>query len=394
MFEPSILKWAREKRLGPTLEALSAKLQESWKEATVEQIQSWESGSAYPSFTEVKKLAVLYKRPLAVFFLDSPPSALETPPDRRTIGSKDNKDISPEGLLVIRKARRIQEISESLYEELGEKSTFKYPKYSINDDPVELADKVRADLGISVIDQFKFSNYSNFFEHLRAKIESTGIITLKSGLHDSFPIEDCRAFSFADVQPYLILVNNKDFEGPKNFSLAHELAHILVRSAGLCNNFKTFDVNGRRVDQLEVFCNKFAANFLVPKDALLSHRLLRERSKINEDEADGITERIALDFKVSKIVMLRRLQVLNLVSDKIYKEKAKKWGDETPSRPKDKGGRYSLKTVLQKNGRAFSNLVLEAYQQKKISYTGVSDYLGLKRKHIQGLESLLHSNGR
>src|SRR5208283_2102332 len=96
--------------------------------------------------------------------------------------------------------------------------------------------------------QMKFRRYSDFFEHLRMKIEGTGVITLKSGGHNSFPTEDARAFSFTDRQPYVILVNNKDTEGAKTFSLLHEFCHVLVREAGICDNFSTFSGSRGRVD--------------------------------------------------------------------------------------------------------------------------------------------------
>jgi hypothetical protein len=69
-----------------------------------------------------------------------------------------------------------------------------------------LGERLRADM-VSVHDQFKFRKFVDFFEYLRQKIEGTGVLTLKSGSHDSFPIADCRAFSFADQLPYVILVN-------------------------------------------------------------------------------------------------------------------------------------------------------------------------------------------
>ena len=50
------------------------------------------------------------------------------------------------------------------------------------------------------------------------RIEETGILVLKSGGHRRLPLEDARALSFTDRQPYAILINNKDSEGAKNFS--------------------------------------------------------------------------------------------------------------------------------------------------------------------------------
>ena len=386
-FEPLILKWAREKRFGPKIEILETVWQDSWREVSPDLVRAWENGSSQPTFAQARKLAEIYKRPLAVFFLASPPDEKQNPPDLRTIGSHDNEFLSPEALLVIRKARRIQEISVGLSEDLGERPSFKYRRCSLSDDPAELGERIRNDLSVSIHDQFGSKRYEDFFEHLRSKIESTGVITLKSGLHDSFPIADCRAFSFTDQLPYLILVNNKDTEGAKNFSLLHEFAHIFLREAGICNNFRSFGAR-RGANPVEAFCNQFAANFLVPKEHLVGHRILSGRTKVPPEEVDSLSERLALAFKVSRVVILRRLIMLDYVPSSLYATKTKAWGDESPARPK-KGGTFSLKTTLMKNGLAFSSLVLEAYRKNKISYAGVSDYLGLKTKHLPGFEKLI-----
>jgi Zn-dependent peptidase ImmA (M78 family) len=392
-FEPLVLKWAREKRFGQKMEALLANWSTAWEPASPELIKQWEDGTVQPNFSQVKKLAEIYKRPLAVFFLNKPPEEPSNPPDLRTIASKDNKFLSPDALLVIRKARRIQEVAKNLREDLGEKVFFKYPKYDTTKNVSVLASKVRSDLEIYPEDQLKPQKYEDFFEYLRGKIEKTGVITIKSGTQDSFPTEDCRAFSFADRLPYLILINNKDNEGAKNFSLMHEFAHILLREAGICNNFKSFSDGKKGVNKVEVFCNQFAASFLVPKEELLNHRLLIDRSSVPPEEVDATIEGIAKSFKVSRYVILRRLLTLNLITGAAYKTKTDAW-DEDDRPLKKKGGSFSLKTILLKNGRAFSSLVIESYKQNKIPYASVSDYLGLKTKHLPSFEKLVNPNGK
>src|SRR5260221_14775083 len=217
MFKPVVLRWAREKTFGPRMDALAEKLDTSWKTIGPEIVREWENGTRQPTCAEVRKLAEIYKRPLAVFFLDSPPDEPTDPPDRRTIGSRDNEDISPKGLLVIRKARRTQAISAGLYEELGESPSFRYPTYSINDNAKELAAKIRSDFSISLQKQIGFKKFEDFFEYLRTKIESTGVITLKMGGNDTFPIKDFRAFSFTVWKQYLFVINIKIYEVQKNF---------------------------------------------------------------------------------------------------------------------------------------------------------------------------------
>lgn len=388
-FEPKVLQWARIRGLGDRTETLNFKIGTLSKIVTSEDIIKWEAGLAQPTFSDIQELARIYKRPLAVFFLNSPPEEIDNPIDRRSAGSKYNEDISPKGLLIIRKARKIQLTTAALYSELDEKPSFKFKKYTTNTDPEVLAKDVRNDLSLSLQDQFKFRKFEDFFEYLRTKIEDTGVITLKCSLNDVVPIEDYRAFSFADKEPYLIMVNNKDYEGAKVFSLAHEFAHILLRQAGVCNNFKSFDYQGNKVDELEVFCNEFAANLLVPKDDFLKNNALKNKNKILFEELESIVKNLALSFKVSRVVILRRLLTLNFIDSSTYKAKISDWDSEVLS-PRKKGGSFSLKTILQKNGKTYSSLIFEAYDKNKISYSNISEYLGINRRYVSKFRELLH----
>lgn len=388
-FEPSILKWAREKAFGPHLATLTENIPDSVKDVSSTLVAEWENGISHPTFSQIRRLAKLYRRPLAVFFLSIPPDERNNPPDARTIGSRDNKDLSPEALLVIRKARRIQNLAASLAYDLNEPLSFKYKAYTLKDNPAALAEHIRDDLGVTTEHQRKARTFEDFFEDLRSRIENTGVLTLKSGLHDSFPIADCRAFSFADQLPFLILINNKDYEGAKNFSLAHEFGHILLRRAAICNNFKAF-APSRTVSAVEVFCNEFAGHLLVPHDELVNHRLVRGRKTIEEDSLGDIAKTLAREFKVSRVVIARRLLAAERITLALYRKVTTQWSDNLP-RPK--GGRFSLATPLKMNGRAFSALVLEAYRKNRLSYAGAADYLGLKSKYMPRMEKLIKLNG-
>ncbi len=62
--KPEILEWARTSALVPIEDAvLRLKMP----------VDQWEKGDGKPSIAELRKLADLYKRPLAVFFLSEVP---------------------------------------------------------------------------------------------------------------------------------------------------------------------------------------------------------------------------------------------------------------------------------------------------------------------------------
>lgn len=390
LFEPAVLRWAR-KQLSFTEEALASKLEAFWKDMTPELVRDWETGADAPTPTQVRKLAEFYKIPTAVFLLAVPPDEKSLPPDRRTIGSRLRGAFSPAAMLAIRRARRVQRLAGELDEELGITRRFKYHQQR-SDDPAALAARIRADLSISADDQFGFRSYAEFFEYLREGLEGTGVITLRSGGTNSFPTQDARALSFADAEPYVILINNQDSEGAKNFSLLHEFAHILVRQAGICNDFTSFTADHGRIDRLELFCNQFAASFLVPDEPFLAHAALRGKRRLDPGELDNVVRAIALAFKVSRFVVLRKLLTKELIDAKTYKAKAAEW--ETEPRPTKRGGRsVPPRTAILNNGPAFSSLVFNAYRQDRLSYAAASDCLGMKAKHLPAFEKLIEAHG-
>lgn len=388
-FEPAVLRWARE-RAGMAPQHVAERLAGALAHVTAPLVESWESGAARPTPTHIKKLAELYKRPLAVFLLAHPPEENPLPPDRRTFASGRYAPLSPATLLVIRRARRVQQLASELAEDLDTPLAFKYQRYQPSTDPSILAARIRADLSISIAEQLAFRRYADFFQHLRARIEAVGVLTLRTGGPQRFPIEDARALSFTDQQPYLILINNKDTEGAKNFSLLHEFGHILLRQAGVCSDFSAFTATQKRVDPLEVFCNQFAASFLVPAQGLLAHRLLRGRAHVLPEQLDLTATTLATDFKVSRFVILRRLLTTDLIGVDTYKTKSREWEKERP--PRRSGGKsVPSKTAFLNNGPVFSRLVVDAYRADRLSSAAVSDYLGMKSRHIPAFTKLLHS---
>jgi Zn-dependent peptidase ImmA (M78 family)/transcriptional regulator with XRE-family HTH domain len=373
---------------------LAARLGKHFKAITPELIERWEDGTAEPTPRHIKKLAEIYKRPVAVFLLAQPPDENPLPPDRRTLSHRRRVPFSAATLLIIRRARLTQQVARELIEDSGTPLCFRYEyeKLSVAD-PTSLATRIRADLGISSKDQFRFRTYADFFQYLRERLESTGILTLRSGGHQRFPLDDARALSFTDDQPYVILINNADTEGAKNFSLLHEFAHILLREAGICTNFTAFTSQHGTVDTLEVFCNQFAADFLVPKADFLAHPLLRGHNRLALDQLNSIASPLARAFKVSRFVILRRLLATELISRDTYNAKATEWESEHP--PERPGGKsVPSRTALLNAGFTFSRLVIQAYKSDRLSSAAASECLGIKSKHIPAFAKLIQAYER
>lgn len=128
-----------------------------------------------------------------------------------------------------------------------------------------------------------------------AKIQGVKVIA-----DESFDGEDISGeFLFEGLEP-VIKYNPNDSLKRQRFTIAHELGHyVLQHGYAFRDNKKNFTVNN--FDKNEVGANKFAAELLMPSDAL--HVLIKQR-KITD------VKELARLFDVSLTAMAFRLENL------------------------------------------------------------------------------------
>jgi len=386
--EPDILKWARIS-IGLSIDGVVEHFKKSSKKkfkVDKEYLLLIESGKQQLSFNLVKELSIFYKRPLSAFFLKTPPHEEPLPRDFRTIFSDVNEQLTKNTMLMIRRVRRVQMVTKELYDDLGIEYKFEFKKFSIQDSPNLVAKAVREKLDFNFEEQKKIKTPNDFFNLLRQKIESTGVLVLKG----SFPLEDARAFSFVDKKPYVIVINNKDGNEtgytPKIFSLMHEFCHILLRESSICNDFVS---SHKRVEK---FCNQFAGEFLVPAENIIEFMPFKIKDEINIDNIDRYVEALRKVFKVSSLVILRRMLFLNYIDSAFYKKVSQGWKEDYEEAMKGRNKyipRVSQERKAFNNyGRLFTKLVLEAQSANKITYSTAAEYLGIKVKYMPDLYNL------
>jgi Zn-dependent peptidase ImmA (M78 family) len=387
--KPNVLTWAR-RSIGLSTQEVNDKLNKGKK--TKIDIAEVESGKKYLTFAQLKILSDLYKRHLAFFFLQKPPKKAPLPKDFRTFGSvKIVSPLSKKTLLFIRKARYIQDIAKDLFQDLNLKFDLSLPKTDLSDDPFVLANKIRNQIGLNIQTQQKIKDSREFFTYLREQIEKFGVIIIKPSFENSFPVKEARGFCLVDKKPYLIAVNNGDTDNAKVFTLMHEFCHVLLRLSGICLDIESQELeNHSEVAKVETFCNRFAASFLVPFDDLKGNI---SNLGIENDKFDQNVFELTKKYKVSSFVILGRLVSNNIISQNFYNNKIKEWKKDFENKPKKQGGmRHSGKDELQMNGHLYSKAVFESFNNDKINYNDISDYLSIKIKNIPLLESEIYQN--
>jgi Zn-dependent peptidase ImmA (M78 family) len=176
----------------------------------------------------------------------------------------------------------------------------------------------------------------------------------------------------------------------REFTLFHELGHLMLRQPGICQPDETAQERQSGTD-VEVFCNAIAAGALMPMDALLNSDEVanyRERRTSLEEAVAYLVAR----FSVGRYVVLRRLLTARLVSSSDYQRLTKRWEAARQTEPHRQRSTYGppphVKT-LSELGPRFVGRVLTAHERGQITDSDLADYLSLRLKHIDRLQTLL-----
>jgi Zn-dependent peptidase ImmA (M78 family) len=373
-----VLAWARTS-IGLAVEDVAGKFKK-----TVKEIEEWEEGITSPTFSQLERLAFeIYKRPLAVFFFPDVPKEDTPKTEFRTLPDTIINELPPEIVKLYRSAKLYQLNLEELFD--GEKPSEKslLEKFSINDKTniSTLTREIRKELNIPIEEQAKWKSTETAFKNWRAVFEANGIFIFK----DAFKNDDFSGFCLYDEKYPVIFVNNSMPDSRQIFTLFHELGHLLFKSGGVDFRSREYtkQFSGHYLD-VEVICNRFANDLLVPPDEFDSLQLTVSEAQF---------ERLANHFSVSREVILRNYLDRELVEPVYYEQMAAKWIKEAKeSKEEAEGGSYyyNKKAYL---GDRYISLVYGRYYQNKISLDNVAEYLNVKAKNLPAFEHLVMEGG-
>lgn len=370
-----ILVWARN-RSGQTIDQVAAALNKS-----ADVIAAWESGEDAPSYPQLEKLAYqVYKRPLAVFFFPSPPSEEDPKTSFRTLPEFEIEQLIADTHIKIRQARALQLSLAELNDgkNPAEHKIFIDLHVGPNASPSEMAAKVRDHLGIDAKVQRGWKDTEQALKAWRRAVEDKGIYVFKN----SFKQKDISGFCLYDAEFPIIYVNNSTAQTRQIFTILHELGHILTATGGVTKRDDSYIAKLQGDDrQIETFCNRFAAEALLP---------LAEFKKAlgqNPSSDEGISQ-IANAYRVSRHVVLLRLLGLNLISQGFYEKKITEWKADYDAKAPDKPGGSYYATQGSYLGEKYLKLAFGKYYNGSISIEQLADHLNVKVSSVPGVEQL------
>ena len=358
---PQLLRWARE-RAGIEADALARRFPK---------YHEWESGLALPTLKQVEKLANVTHAPVGYFFLTKPPREALPIPDLRTVGSLPVREPSPNLLSTIYLCQQRQEwYREFVRAEGGAPLPFIGSETTAS--RIErVAALMRNSLDLDLAAQAALPTWTEALRRLIDSADSLGVLVMVNGVvgnntHRKLDPEEFRGFALADDLAPLVFINGADTKAAQMFTLAHELAHLWLGESALSDSA----LNAVSSHTVEAWCNRVAAELLVPLS------ILRNELRAGEDLAAALA-RLARRFKVSTLVVLRRIHDSGALGDGAFRSAYQAEFEHLQAFPGTSGGSF-FPTLRTRVGRRFGHALVTSTLGGRTSFSESFRLLGVK----------------
>ena len=360
---PELLEWARE-RSGRGTEYFNKNFSK---------LPEWIAGTTKPTFKQLENYANSTYTAIGYFFLSSPPEEKLPMPDYRTLYNKAIAKPSPHLRDTIYLCQERQDWYQDYARTVGLEPVEIVGMSTIAEEAVSAAASLQQILKFGLNE--RKGTWETAFNTLKVKIQNLDILVMISSIvdnntHRKLDYKEFRGFTLIDSLAPLIFINGSDTRAAQMFTLAHELAHIILGEPGL----DSVDMSSRNDAAVEKWCNSFAAEFLLPINALKEQYNMA--SDINSE-----LKRLASKNKVSTLVVLRRIHDAGYLDWNEYQTEYKKELARLLRLVADKsskGGNY-YQSLLSRVGRNFSQAVIHSTLGGDTLYSEAYDLLGIKK---------------
>ncbi len=332
-------------------------------------LNKWIEEEDKPTLKQLVDISNFFKIPFGYFFLNEIPEKLYPIPHYRTI---EDQIFQPSSELMdtIFTLKQRQEWAEDLLKELR---TDKLPFAGsiTTSTPIETAVKqVNAILGLPVNWAAQTGSWTDAFHTLIEKAELAGIFVVLNGIVNlntkrKLNVDEFRGFVLYNEYAPFVFINNNDAISAKIFTLIHEIAHILIGKSA------SFDLRQLQPasDDTEKYCNQVSAEFLVPAKKLT----------ISIEQTGTDYKELARIFKVSQIVIARRLLDLDMIKRNDFFAFYNEYISKELKSKEQKGGNF-YNTAPYRISRRFFQLIYSSVKQNKILYRDAFKLTGLTPK--------------
>jgi len=360
--EGTMLRWARE-RAGRTRESLTPKF---------DRVADWETGEVQPTLKQLEAFARAVHVPIGYLFLSEPPEEPVPIPDFRTIADQPLQRASPDLLDTVYLCQQRQEWYRDDARQAGAEPLPFVGSLALGADVVSSAASIRAALGLDLEAQRRLSTWTDALRAFMEKADALGVLVMVSGVvasNNRRPLdpEEFRGFALADPVAPLVFINGADTKAAQMFTLAHELAHLWLGESAL-SDARAAEAPTQDVER---WCNKVAAEMLVPLSVF---------SAAHDPEADlrGELDRLARRFKVSTLVVLRRMHDAGSLTGDAYWRAYNDEVERLQELPAGSGGNFYF-TLGARVSKRFARAVVSSTLEGRSSFAEAFRLLGFKK---------------
>lgn len=289
--KPELLKWARE-RAGYDLAALARRFPK---------LAEWERGVTQPTLKQLEGFAQATHAPIGFLFLPEPPVERVPIPDFRTVNGERITRPSPDLLDTVYICQQRQEWYRDFARSVGESALPFVGSANLKSDIEGTAASMRDTLDFDLEERHQLPTWTEALRRFIEQADAKGVLVMCSGVvlnnnNRRLDPDEFRGFALADELAPLVFVNGADTKAAQMFTLAHELAHIWLGQSAVS------DAQASQLPKNEVerWCNQVAAEFLAPLAIVRGE--YQKKTGLR-----GEVDRLARRFKVSSLVILRRI---------------------------------------------------------------------------------------
>ena len=371
---PELLRWAC-KRSGHDREYLLKRFPK---------LDAWERGEALPTFKQLEGFGRATYTPIGYLFLEEPPVEELPVTDFRTMGDVEVSRCSPDLLDTLHLCQQRQDWYRDEARTAGEPPLEFVGSLNTSVDATSAGARLRDALGFDVEERRQLGTWSEALRQFIEQADALGILVMVSGIvgsntHRKLDPEEFRGFALADTLAPLIFINGADTKAAQMFTLAHEIAHLWLGESGV-SNVQAVIVPDHAIER---WCNRVAAELLVPTE-LLAMEFNPHADSIGE------AERLARRFKVSTLVVLRRIHDVGGMEREAFR---KAYREEVAHLQalQAGGGGNAIRNVGARVSRRLARSLIISTLEGRTSYTEAFRLLGVRK--LSSFESVAVSLG-
>lgn len=358
-----LLRWARDR----------ARLSVDVLENKFPHLTEWESGEKKPTLKQLETYAKATRTPVGYFFLPEPPEEPLPIPDFRTMGGRPVARPSPDLIEMVLACQDRQEWFRDYAQATGAEQLPFVGSATVDSPIVETAAAIRQKLGFDLDARRRCPTWTEALRVFIGQADGIGVLVMCSGIvmnntHRQLDPREFRGFALVDDRAPLVFINGKDSKAAQMFTLAHELAHVWLGQSAISDS----NVATRNQNAIETWCNRVAAEMLVPLEAVTGN--LRGAEALPDTVA-----RLTRIFKVSSLVILQRLRDAQHIT---WDEFQQAYDDELrrlANLPRPSGGGDFYMTTVARYSRRFARALVESTMEGRTLYRDAFRMLGISK---------------